>query len=101
MIVRDSSSRSIRSRGLSNAIPAAQYSGWYQPAPDAELETAARQVMQARRLVRHDRRVPEVVGEHQRAHVQARCHRGRGGQRTEGGQLLAERARREVITDEQ
>ena len=69
--------------------------------PDAELEAAARQVMQARRLVRHDRRVPEVVGEHQRAHVQARCHRGRGRQRTEGGQLLAERARREVIADEQ
>jgi hypothetical protein len=69
--------------------------------PDAELEPAARQVMQARRLVRHDRGMAEVVGEHHRAHMQAPGHRGGGRQRAERGQLLAERARREVIADEE
>jgi hypothetical protein len=69
--------------------------------PDAELEAAAGQMVQARRLVRHDRGMAEVVGEHHRAHVQALGHRGSGRQRAERGQLLAERARREVITDKQ
>ncbi len=33
MIPSDSSSREIRRPAASNAIPAAWYSGWYQPAP--------------------------------------------------------------------
>jgi len=68
---------------------------------EAELEPAAGQVMQARGLVGHDRGVPEVVAEHHRAHAQVPGHRGRGGQRAERGQLRPERARREVIADEQ
>jgi hypothetical protein len=43
----------------------------------------------------------EVVGEHHRAHVQVLGDRGGGRQRAERGQLLAERARREMITDEE
>jgi hypothetical protein len=63
------------------------------PRADAQLEPATRQVVQARRLVRDDRGVPEVVGEHQRAHAQVCRHRGCGRQRAERRKLLAERTR--------
>ena len=70
------------------------------PGPEAQFEPATGQVVQARRLVRHDRGVPEVVGEHHRAHPQVRRDRGRDRQGTERCQLLAERTRREMIADE-
>jgi hypothetical protein len=68
---------------------------------DAELEAPARQMVQARRLVGEDRGMPEVVGEHKRAHPQARGHRGHGGQRAERGQLLAEGRGRKVVAYEE
>jgi hypothetical protein len=67
----------------------------------AELEPSAGNQMQARRLVRHDRRMPEVVGQHDGAQPQPGGHRGRGGQAAERRQLLPERARREMVPQQQ
>src|SRR6266566_3031511 len=67
---------------------------------EAELEPSSGHQVQAGGLVRDDRRMAEVVGQHDRAHPQAGGHGGRGGQGGERRQLLAERARREVIPDQ-
>jgi hypothetical protein len=68
---------------------------------EAELEPSPGHEVQAGGLVSDDRRMAEVVGEHDRAHPEAGGHGGRGGQGGERRQLLAERARREVIPDQQ
>jgi hypothetical protein len=67
---------------------------------EAELEPSPGHEVQAGGLVRDDRRMAEVVGQHDRAHPQAGGHRGRGGQGGERRQLLTERARRKVIPDQ-
>ena len=100
MMVSDSSSRAIRCPAASKTIPAAAYSGWYR-GPDAELEPPAGHQVQAGRLVRHDGRMPEVVRQHDGAQPQPGGHRGRGGQAAERRQLLAERARREMVPQQQ
>jgi hypothetical protein len=58
-------------------------------------------MVQARGLVGDDHRVPEVVGQDQRAHVQPRGHRCRSRQGAERSELLALRTRREVVADEE
>src|SRR5437763_4055696 len=59
---------------------------------EAELEPSPGYEMQAGRLVRHDRGVAEVVGEHDRADPQAGGPPGRGGPGGERRQLRAVRA---------
>jgi hypothetical protein len=53
------------------------------------------------RLVRHDGRMPEVVGQHERAKPQPGGRRRRGGKAAERRQLLPERARGEMVTQQQ
>jgi len=45
--------------------------------------------------------MPEVVGQHHRAQPQLRGHRGSGGQPGERSQLLPERARGEMVPQQQ
>jgi hypothetical protein len=75
--------------------------GLVPPCSHAELKPAAREVVEARRLVGDDHRVPEVVGQHQRAHVQACSHSGRGRQGAKRSELLAVGTRREVVAHEE
>ena len=64
----------------------------FRPVParaEAELKAAAGQMVQGRGLVGDEHRMPEIVGQDQRAHVQAGRGRGCGREGAERGELLA------------
>ena len=68
---------------------------------DAKLESTTGQVMQSRGFVSHQRRMPEVIGQYERANSQSCRHRRGGSESAERGQLLTEGRGRKVIADKQ